>query len=1036
MYFKKLEIVGFKSFMDKTVLDFEQGITAVVGPNGCGKSNIFDSIRWVLGEQSIKALRGAQMEDVIFNGTDTKQPLGMAEVSLTFDNKARFFAYDHDEVMITRRIFRSGESEYLLNRSIVRLKDILDLLMGTGIGAESYSIIAQGKIDLVLSSKPEERRQVFDEASGITKYKAQKREALRRLEETEQNLLRVNDIIAEVKRSIGYLERQANKARRYQSVFEELKKKELLLAAVEKNNLAKEKAGFLARIDELKKQEDAIAQLIGEAELKLSLRNEELKGYKEKIAAVKSDLVNLESVISSDKQRIEFNVERIDELESSKEYLDSQIAQTRERLIQDAEKLSRLRQEFTAITKSIEEKRTALNGNEQQLSTVIAAVKTATDNIAMAKKNIMDLAIRISKAKNELSGLTSKEQVLIARAKRLELEKAKVSEEKSQYETSLARICEEVSLLESEYAGLNNALIAIKNGLDSENASLRAINEELENIELRRHALESQKEFLERLKNQYDDIDESMNATIYLDKAPSEPITGLVVKIRQDNIVQGITDTGQSGYRICGEAKPLDLDAQKVMENIRAAEEQIAVLKDDKCAKEALIHDMNIRLAELTKQIQDKEISLSSKKTVRQSVQDQFDKIGQEVQVIALELDESKSDITGLSQSMGDLRTQIDNLEKEHKAWESSIHEAQEHINLNNSIKEELLVVIAQVKTELDNLTRRRQGDQEELNALEETCMRDEAEISQMSARRQEMTDKQATLRMEIEELHRKIAQNGSDMQALEASLKEAQSSSEAIMACISDIQHQIGLQRKESEGLKDKLYELHMDAKDLEFKYQSVRQRLLQSYKIDLDTQDLAELIASQQKNQQAVATGDVCAVPQGQCEGSAESTAAMPAAATDTQAVFCLDGLDENTLREEVCRLKDKLGSYGTVNLVAIEEYDELKKRYDFLTQQQQDLVNAKVALQEAIQKINRTTRKMFIETFERVREEFRNYFRVLFNGGDAQLYLIDEQDPLESGIEIVCRPPGKNCRMCCCFPGEKNPWLPLRLSLRSLR
>src|SRR5580700_2777878 len=236
MYLKNLTVFGFKSFADKTALNFQPGVTAIVGPNGCGKSNVSDAIRWVLGEQSAKALRGGEMADVIFNGTDGRKPMGMGEVSLTLGGvgeeslRAAGVEVSYDEVTLTRRIFRDGGSEYFLNRTPCRLKDIQQLFMGTGVGRTSYSILAQGHITQILSSKPEDRRMIFEEAAGITKFKSQKKESLRKLEYTEQNLLRVADLVREVKRQIGSLQRQAGKARRYKQLALELQHLDTQLA--------------------------------------------------------------------------------------------------------------------------------------------------------------------------------------------------------------------------------------------------------------------------------------------------------------------------------------------------------------------------------------------------------------------------------------------------------------------------------------------------------------------------------------------------------------------------------------------------------------------------------------------------------------------------------------------------------------------------------------------------------------------------------------------------------------------------------------
>src|ERR1700694_3645350 len=222
MYLQSLELNGFKSFAHKTVLNFHPGVTAIVGPNECGKSNVLDAIRWVLGEQSAKALRGGEMADVIFSGTDSRAAVGLAEVSMTFAECEEALGLDWHEVQITRRVFRDGGSEYLLNKTPCRLKDIHQLFMDTGIGRSAYSIMEQGKIDMILSSRPEDRRAIFEEAAGITKYKSQKKEALRKLEATDANLLRLSDIMKEVKRQIGSVQRQAAKARRYQASFGEL----------------------------------------------------------------------------------------------------------------------------------------------------------------------------------------------------------------------------------------------------------------------------------------------------------------------------------------------------------------------------------------------------------------------------------------------------------------------------------------------------------------------------------------------------------------------------------------------------------------------------------------------------------------------------------------------------------------------------------------------------------------------------------------------------------------------------------------------
>ncbi|RKY30685.1 MAG: hypothetical protein DRP74_06495 [Candidatus Omnitrophota bacterium] len=965
MYLKKLEIIGFKSFLNKTTLNFEPGMTAVVGPNGCGKSNIFDSIRWVLGEQSVKSLRGTQMEDVIFNGTDTKEPLSMAEVSLTFDNNNRFFPVEHDELIITRRIFRNGESEYLLNKAQVRLKDILELLMGTGIGAESYSLIEQGKIGLILSVKPEERRLVFDEASGITKYKTQKREALRKLEETEQNLLRVNDIVTEVKRQIGSLERQANKARRYKEVFEELKSKELQLGWLRKKALEAENGEILSKIEKCSQEEAAIIDEIKKKELTINSTNSEIKDVEGKLISIKNSILNLDNLISRNSERIKFNKERIAELETSKNYLNTQLGSTRNRLFMDEEKLNNIKSEYGMIKNSIEKSIALLKENEELLDEVGSSIKSCLNNISDSKRKILGFTQQISRQRNEIAEKTNKQQISLARKRRLDLEKAKAGEEKHSIENNLNSLTLELEKLSAELDNLNSLVISLKGQSEQEVVAVDNLNLEIDNMEKEKLTLNSQREFLGKLEDKYEHISESMDALIYLDKLPRAEISGLVIKIKNNSSLNEEEKRIVSNYvfKLSGQAKPLDLDTRNIDQKIFDLTVKIEALRAEKTDRGKKIKRLNEDILLKQELLRKQEIALANKKTFHQNIREQFERVSSEEEVILIELEEVEDQITQVQLDITELEDALKKLEIEHSKEEAAISQEQENINIFSARREKILVEIAQTKTQIEAQNKRLASDEATLKILEDTYNQDKQAVADLENQINEALSRQEALNLEIEGLNENNRLSQAEIDNKKVELEKSEEKYGLISKDVVQASKNLEEKRKELDGVRNNLYELHMQNKDIEFKILGVKDRMQQAYKADLD------------------ALGD-----------------------------YAGGEVDQNSLSAEIQKLKDKVDSYGSVNLVAIEEYDELKKRYDFLTQQQDDLLKAKEAVHEAILKINRTTKKMFVETFEMIKQEFRNYFRMLFNGGDAQIFLINEQDPLESGIEIICRPPGK--------------------------
>ncbi len=443
MYLKNLTVLGFKSFADKTSLNFQPGVTAIVGPNGCGKSNVSDAIRWVLGEQSAKALRGGEMSDVIFNGADSRKPTGMAEVSLTIGGvdeehlKAAGVEMAYNEVTVTRRVFRDGGSEYYINKTACRLKDIQQLFMGTGVGRTSYSIMAQGNITQILSSKPEDRRMIFEEAAGITKYKSQRKEALRKLESTEQNLLRVDDLVREVKRQIGSLQRQAGKARRFKQISQELQHLDTQLARHQFDIFQGEIAERVTAAENLRNEIETSSADVLRSEDEIIQLRERLSELEHEIAASQQRGLELKGESDRHESRIHFNEERLREFASQNSKAMADLTQAEERKLTAEQELASVKEQLASSEAALEQHREALAAKELAMRKVEEDLRREQEALRQAQAEAFSAAQDLSRLRNEINALDLQKQGNVVRLEKLSAEKIQLEEERGRLETRL-----------------------------------------------------------------------------------------------------------------------------------------------------------------------------------------------------------------------------------------------------------------------------------------------------------------------------------------------------------------------------------------------------------------------------------------------------------------------------------------------------------------------------------------------------------------------------------------------------------------------
>jgi len=973
MYLKKLELLGFKSFAEKTVLNFEPGVAAVVGPNGCGKSNIFDSVRWVLGEQSVKAMRGSSMEDVIFNGTDERAGLGFAEVSLTFSNESKMLPIAFDEVTVSRRLFRSGDSEYLLNKTQVRLRDILELFMGTGIGAESYSLIEQGKIDMILSSRPEDRRMIFDEAAGITKYKSKKREAVNKLQDTENNLLRVNDIITEVRRQINSIERQAAKARRYKEKFEELKNLEVKLAKFQLDEFRSKKTDFSKLIEKLQEEERITEEKIAQSNNKLNEYNQKIEELQNSINEFKTQDLKFDNLIEKNTHHIQLNNERINEMSLQRERFTEQKAQLENRISAQKGKIEEFKAQLSSLESLDKQKNDSLQEKSTSLGEIAKTIKKAQEIIAKSKMKILDVSSNQSKIKNEIIEINTQIQTRLARKRRLGMEKSKVLTEKDGVQSNLDKLLEKIELIERDLGQLHSQRDATACEISNLGERVNAIGRKIKELQDKKLSLESQREFIAELKLKYEDMPGQMKAVFLADQKPINGSTGIIgkvsavddVKIKDSSILEGFSPGGNSGkfYRLICEAKYISLDPAQITKKIDELASQIQDLKQQEVLIRRAIESKEKKLIQIEENIHQKEIILSNEGTQKKAIEDELGKLKDEIDLVEVELSELNEKLTELQKKVDELSKQSNQIEQESQNLNQLISDNQKTISSKIDEREQTTVAIAQLKTEIDSIKDKKNAQHDTLSMLETALKDDYSESSLLEQEDKNSIKKAAELETELVNLKDEIQKIKVQKEALSKDLKEFYSRNENVISLVEEERQKLGVLESEHERIKKDSHDSQMSEQEINYKEQSIKDRISQTYKLNLDE----------------VQTEKVGAV-------------------------------NVENLSDEIIKLKEKLDSFGTVNLVAIEEYEELKKRYEFLTNQHNDLLSAKDAINKTITKINRTTRVMFLETFEKIGTEFHTYFRLLFGGGDARLILIEPDDVLESGIEIVARPPGK--------------------------
>jgi len=1071
MYLKSVDIVGFKSFAEKTHLEFEPGMTAIVGPNGCGKSNVSDAIRWVLGESRARALRGATMEDCIFNGTDSHKPLGMAEVTLTLADCEQVLDIGLHEVSITRRVFRSGESDYFINKKACRRKDIHRLFMDTGIGTNSYSVLEQGKIDQILSSRPDDRRAVFEEASGITKYKSDKKESLRKLEQTEANLLRLADVIREVKRQIISLQRQAGKAQRFKEIQVNLRSLDIY---VTRTHLAE----FETSIKDIQGVLEILRLKVNESHNGIDAANGQTDGLRAElheleqiIGATMDESMRVKNELERATQTIRTNAERVSELES--------LAQQNSKESEEAK--SRLEQHRASLDEVLKLIESAVVGKKEaaiELEKVTAAqreteakVHSDREELNRMRSESMELDSRIGRLQNELSEIDAKERAGVIRKEQLAAEKSGLERSLASFQerqTDMVTQVEELRLavaaaeqllndLQTKRTTFAEQIQTLQNETAELNRQLTDKNARLEMIAAdreegfpsgARHLLETKDE------NVIGPLAEQFTASAGFETALEAVLRpwmdALVVKSRAGarNVLTLLAGSDHGAVRLLSAdapaPSPVQANGTPLLSQVSFANE-VAPLAAQLLANVFVadrLQSIPLTLpagaifvtkagelltaegaAELWKP-EEGDVNPLGRHHLREQLQGEIEVLSKELTGKCERLEALRAEQSGTGNALESARSELDARrrtlavqEGEAQVITRELESARERVE---TVTFEFNVLIEAKGTGEDRRTAVAREGAEAREKLAKTRQQISSKAETLNAleeKRGEALSATSECRVQYSQREQRLESLLSRRQPLEARLKELQDVISERTRGVSTYQERVVQLKETSAGAEGQLDGLKEAVTAAEAKLAETRQ--VRETKTAFLTEREQSLRSMQQQLEelQGQKTGFEVELAEQRMrhQNAADRLTStwqitLEELAREPEPEWEDEKPDMEELETQVAEYRAKLDSMGPVNLVAIEEHAELEERFAFLNQQEADLIKAKGQLLEMIKKINETTTEMFKETFDKVNANFENMFKDLFGGGSAKLVLVDEEDVLESGIEIIARPPGK--------------------------